>query len=88
MFDLLGRREKNCTMAVSDRVGLAAGAKVSAIYVRHMQGLFGAAKVGRNAKVYGAGITVQRILTTAGEDVGSDVIQPWIDTLNRAGVGR
>lgn len=88
VFDLLTRRERNCTMSITEHTGLYAGAKVSGVWVRHMQGIFGGARVGRNAKVYGSGITVDRILTTAGEDVGSDVIQPWIDALNRAGVGR
>lgn len=87
VFDVFGQRERNCTIAVTDRIGLEAGARVSGIFVRHMQGPLGGGHIGRNAKVYGSGITVNRILTTAGDDIGSDVIQPWIDTLNRAGVG-
>ena len=66
VFDLLGRRERNCTMAVTDRVGLYAGAKVSAIYVRHMQGLFGGARVKKaSARVEAYG-TVDELNATIG----------------------
>lgn len=85
--DVFGEHQRNCTIAITDRVGLHAGAKVSGILVRHMQGLLGGGHIGRNAKVYGSGITVNKILTTPGDDIGSNVIQPWMSALDTAGVG-
>lgn len=80
--DFAVRRERNCTIAVTDRIGLEAGAHVRAALVRHMQGFFGAGRLGRNSRVYGNGVTVTSILKAPGNRVTSEVIQPWVSTLN------
>jgi lipid-binding SYLF domain-containing protein len=66
VIEIRNERCRHCTIAISDTVGLHAGANVTAGLTRHMTGLFGAGRFGRNARVYGAGgVSVTDILNTA-----------------------
>ena len=74
--------QRNCTLSCSDVTGLAAGANVKAVILRHMTGLLGGGLTGRNARVYGAGVTPKQILSTPGTQ-GPDVTQYWVQMLNQ-----
>lgn len=83
--DLLHTTEINCTVGISDSLGLAAGANVEGIVVRHMNGIFGGGLIGRNKRVYGSGVSVSNLLNTPAANVSSgsyDIIKPWVQVLN------
>lgn len=80
-FDLLHEHRRHCVMAFSEDFGVKAGAYVSAIRTRHLMGFLGTGTIGRNARVYGSGTSVNQILTMPASQAPS-ITQPWISTLN------
>lgn len=77
---IFNEHQRHCTLAVSDEIGLAAGANVKGVLLRHMNGLLGGGNTGRNKRVYGAGVSTSYILSLPGSQA-PDVTQSWVEAL-------